>query len=181
MKRLEYMMMPRLLALSEIAWVEPSAKPNIDDFYKALIPQFKRLDAMNINYRIPDLEGFYNTNAFVDEATLNIKCPLPDAEVRYTTDGKFPTKASQLYEGPLKVTETTEFTLRTAIIRKQSQCIYSIDRNLQVPFQYQSDISFHSLRDRHRFNHICTLHRGSINISTFLSLKIMPYNIQPVS
>ena len=113
MKRLEYMMTPRLLALSEIAWVEPSAKPNIDDFYKALIPQFKRLDAMNINYRIPDLEGFYNTNAFVDEATLNIKCPLPDAEVRYTTDGKFPTKASQLYEGPLKVTETTEFTLRT--------------------------------------------------------------------
>ena len=113
MKRLEYMMMPRLLALSEIAWVEPSAKPNIDDFYKALIPQFKRLDAMNINYRIPDLEGFYNTNAFVDEATLDIKCPLPDAEIRYTTDGKFPTKASQLYEGPLKVTETTEFTLRT--------------------------------------------------------------------
>ena len=54
---------------------------------------------MNINYRIPDLEGFYNTNAFVDEATLDIKCPLPDAEIRYTTDGKFPTKASQLYEG----------------------------------------------------------------------------------
>lgn len=113
MKRLEYMIMPRLLALSEIAWVEPAAKPGIADFYKALIPQFKRMDAMNINYRIPDLEGFYNTNAFVDETTLNIECPLPDAEIRYTTDGTFPTKTSLLYEGPLKVTETTEFTLRT--------------------------------------------------------------------
>lgn len=113
MKRLEYMIMPRLLALSEIAWVEPAAKPGIADFYKALIPQFKRMDAMNINYRIPDLEGFYNTNAFVDETTLNIECPLPNAEIRYTTDGTFPTKTSLLYEGPLKVTETTEFTLRT--------------------------------------------------------------------
>lgn len=113
MKRLEYMIMPRLLALSEIAWVEPAAKPGIADFYKALIPQFKRMDAMNINYRIPDLEGFYNTNAFVDETTLNIECPLPDAEIRYTTDGTSPTKTSLLYEGPLKVTETTEFTLRT--------------------------------------------------------------------
>lgn len=113
MKRMEYMIMPRLLALSEIAWGQPETKPGIADFYKQLVPHFKRMDAMGINYRIPDLEGFYNTNAFIDETKLNITSPLPYAEIRYTTDGTFPSKASQLYKGPLKVTETTEFTFRT--------------------------------------------------------------------
>lgn len=113
MNRVEYMLMPRLLALSEISWVEPAAKPNVEEFYKEIVPQFRRMDKMGINYRIPDLQGFYNVNAFVDETTLKIECPLPGTEIRYTTDGTIPTKASKLYEGDLKVTESTEFMLRT--------------------------------------------------------------------
>lgn len=113
MKRVEYLIVPRMLALSEIAWVQPAAKPNLDDFYRQLVPQFKRMDVMEVNYRIPDLQGFYKVNAFIDETSVDLTCPLPGTEIRYTTDGSMPTKKSTLYNGPLKVLETTNFTFRT--------------------------------------------------------------------
>lgn len=104
---------PRMVALSEIAWVQPEAKPDLKEFYRQLVPHFKRMDILGLNYRIPDLEGFYKVNAFLDEASVDLTCPLPGIEVRYTTDGSMPTKQSTLYEGNLKVTETTDFTFRT--------------------------------------------------------------------
>lgn len=113
MKRIEYLIVPRMMALSEVAWVQPDAKPSIEEFYHLLIPHFKRMDVMKVNYRVPDLQGFYKVNAFIDETTVNLTCPLPDTEIRYTTDGTMPTKESSFYNGALAVTETTDFTFRT--------------------------------------------------------------------
>lgn len=113
MKRIEYLIVPRMIALSEIAWAEPAAKPGLDEFYRQLVPQFKRMDIMRVNYRIPDLQGFYKVNAFIDDATVNLTCPLPGTEIRYTTDGSMPTKKSSLYNGSLKIKETTDFAFRT--------------------------------------------------------------------
>lgn len=79
--------LPRMVALSEIAWVQPEAKPNLKEFYRQLVPHFKRMDVMGLNYRVPDLEGFYQVNAFLDETSVDLTCPLPGIEVRYTTDG----------------------------------------------------------------------------------------------
>lgn len=113
MKRIEYLIVPRMIALSEIAWAEPVAKPSLEEFYRQLVPQFKRMDVMRINYRVPDLQGFYKVNAFIDETTVDLTCPLPGTEIRYTTDGSMPTKESTLYNGALDVTETTDFAFRT--------------------------------------------------------------------
>ena len=113
MKRIEYLIVPRMIALSEIAWAEPVAKPSLEEFYRQLVPQFKRMDVMRINYRVPDLQGFYKVNAFIDETTVDLTCPLPGTEIRYTTDGSMPTKESALYNGALDVTETTDFAFRT--------------------------------------------------------------------
>lgn len=111
--RLEYMFMPRLLALSTIAWCERPAIPTIKDFYTQIAPQFARLDAIGVNYRVPDIMGFYNTNVFIDEGTVEVIKTMPGTEVRYTTDGTTPTVNSPLYEEPIKITETTDFTFRT--------------------------------------------------------------------
>ena len=111
--RLQYMILPRLLALSEIAWNEPSKIKGLDDFYAAIVPHFKRMDVMGINYRIPDLTGFYAVNVFIDEAIVDVKCPLPNAEIRYTTDGTMPNIDSKKYEGPITITESTDFIFRT--------------------------------------------------------------------
>lgn len=111
-ERAQYMIMPRMLALAELAWSDPAVK-SWDGFKERMVKQFPRLNVMNVNYRIPDLEGFYNTNAFVGEGTLAVECIDPSAEIHYTTDGSTPTLESPLYSEPVKVTETTDFTLRT--------------------------------------------------------------------
>ena len=47
--KVEYMLFPRLDALSEILW-SPKNKRNYPDFKRRLKTQFKRYDLMNINY-----------------------------------------------------------------------------------------------------------------------------------
>ncbi len=48
-KKVEYMLFPRLSALSEVLW-SPKAGRNWDDFQQRLMEQFKRYDLWNANY-----------------------------------------------------------------------------------------------------------------------------------
>ena len=59
------------------------------------------------------MQGFYKVNAFIDETTVELTCPLPGTEIQYTTDGSMPTKESALYNGALEVGKTTDFAFRT--------------------------------------------------------------------
>lgn len=111
-ERAQYMIMPRMMALSEQAWSDPSVK-SWDGFTERLVKQFPRLNIMGVNYRMPDLEGFNNTNAFIGEGNVTITCLDPSVEIHYTTDGSIPTLESPRYAEPIKVTETTDFTFRT--------------------------------------------------------------------
>ncbi len=111
-ERMHYMAVPRLLAIAELGWAQPD-KRDVQEFRARLSKQFERLNVMEINYRIPDLEGFNATNVFTDSATLDITCLDPTAQIRYTTDGSVPTAESTLYTGPVTVTESTDFTLAT--------------------------------------------------------------------
>lgn len=110
--RVEYLIMPRMLALSEVGWTMPENK-DWKKFQKKVIDQLPRLDVMGINYRIPDLVGGYTSNAFIGETTVAVECPAPLAEIYYTTDGSIPTKNSIPYTKPFTITETTNFIFRT--------------------------------------------------------------------
>ena len=111
-ERMQYMAMPRMMALAELAWSAP-ANMNWEDFTRRMVEQFPRLNTLNINYRIPDLEGFHATNVFVGEGTVSVGCLDPGAEIRYTIDGSIPTLESQQYTTPMDIAETTDFTFRT--------------------------------------------------------------------
>lgn len=111
-KRVEYLLFPRLVAFSEMVWL-PAEKKNEKDFLDRLPAQLKLLEAEKVNYRIPDLGGFYETNAFIDSKTLNLTCLKPNVEIRYTTDGKNPTRSSALYNGPITIDQSTDYIFRT--------------------------------------------------------------------
>ncbi len=110
-ERMQFMLTPRLLALSEIAWIDPATK-NEDTFLEKVIGQFPRLNVMKINYRIPDLKGFYERNTFTGEGIVDITCVDPSAKIYYTTDGSIPDQNSKPYTEPLRINETTEFVFR---------------------------------------------------------------------
>ncbi len=99
----EYMALPRMLALAEVVW-SPKDIRDWDRFAAALPAQLKRLDAMEVNYRIPNVTGLERDLITLgDSVTITLAALVPDAEIRYTTDGADPTGESTLYTGPVQL------------------------------------------------------------------------------
>lgn len=109
-ERVEYMTFPRALALANIAWTGGTEK-NWNLFQQHVAAQYKRLDALNVHYKMPELDGFLENNLFVKRGTLTIQNLMPGTEVRYTTDSTIPTKTAMLYTKPVIVTKPIGFTI----------------------------------------------------------------------
>lgn len=109
--RLHYMTLPRMLALSEISWQNPSQK-NWEQFQKKVELNLLRFDLMNMNYYIQKMDGFYSSNMFIGQDTLTIKSGYNKATIRYTTDGTFPGAQSKEYTEPIVINESTDFIFR---------------------------------------------------------------------
>ena len=73
---------------------------------------YGRMYELGINFRWPGLEGLNKNNAFIKDATVEIKSKQKNMEIRYTTDGTEPTQSSLLYTKPFKITETTSLKIR---------------------------------------------------------------------
>jgi hexosaminidase len=103
-KRADYMYMPRLTALSEMLWTHKEGE--YDSYLKRLTEQYKRMDALKINYRLPDLPNLLNEYVFTNEGKLSITSPLPSLTIRYTTDGTLPDVKSPVLPSPLTITKS---------------------------------------------------------------------------
>jgi hexosaminidase len=102
-EHLEYMVFPRLLALSEAVW-SPAKEKDYANFQRRLLYQFGRLDKQNVHYRIPEpagLKDFYT--ATDDHAVVNLTPPIPGSQIYYTLDGTTPTDQSSRYREPFQV------------------------------------------------------------------------------
>jgi hexosaminidase len=90
-KRADYQFMPRMTALAELLWTNKQSLYN--DYLMRLVEQYPRLDAMNINYRMPDLDNMLDTRVFVKTDTINAAA-VNNMVVRYTTNGTPPVVSS---------------------------------------------------------------------------------------
>ncbi|UAY54940.1 family 20 glycosylhydrolase [Arachidicoccus terrestris] len=106
--RLEYMEYPRMLALSEVLW---TAKTDDSSFMHRLNNQFKRMDKMNIHYRLPDIEGILQNNAFLDSAILDVQPPKEDLTIHYTVNGQTPALSDPVLDHPLVIKENMTIKL----------------------------------------------------------------------
>ncbi len=91
-KRADFMTMPRMTAMAEVAWTDSSR--NYLSYLERLQNQYHRWDVMHIHYRLPDLTGFTDNNVFIDSADFSVQKPLPNLIIHYTVDGSFPTQQS---------------------------------------------------------------------------------------
>jgi hexosaminidase len=97
--QVEYMLLPRLLALSEVVWTRKELR-DYEDFSARLIPQYDRLAARGVNFRLPPPGGLGGRKIAGGPVALTITPPYPGAEVRYTVDGSEPTRDSPELTGP---------------------------------------------------------------------------------
>ncbi|WP_315853185.1 family 20 glycosylhydrolase [Mucilaginibacter robiniae] len=114
----EYMLLPRMLALSEVAW-SPLANKNYTDFTENRLPhQLARLDKNQYNYRVPIAIGAKDTSYTGSQLTVNLKSPVEGAKVYYTIDGYTPGETTLIYDHPFTLNiPTNEYReLQTMVI-----------------------------------------------------------------
>ena len=103
----EYMLFPRLLALAEVAW-SPKGARSWDGFLSRLPAQLARLDALGVEYRVPEPAGPWGDRRVLeDRMRVTIATPFAEGVIRYTTDGSEPTASSPRYAGPIDVVVTS--------------------------------------------------------------------------
>jgi len=105
-KQVEYMIFPRLMALSEVAW--GTADPaHYKEFEGRVISHFKILDEMGVNYA----KSIYNVTGKVMSFNNGISYELSTSQnptgIRYTLDGTVPTANSKRYRKVIPVPKST--------------------------------------------------------------------------
>lgn len=115
MEHLDYMIFPRILALSEAVWSGP--EKDWEHFKSRLYRHYGMLQKLNVNYCRPadkvDIIPEINTTGKYAVVTLATEQYMP--EIRYTTDGSAPTASSNLYKGGFEVKGSS--TIKAAIFR----------------------------------------------------------------
>lgn len=130
----EYMILPRILALSEVAW-SPLSKKSFADFANMRLPfHLERFDKGNYNYRVPPVIGGQDTILFGSQLDVKLKSPVHGAKVYYTIDGYPPRETDKEYTIPMSynVPENQYRELKTIVITpsgKRSQLTHSIMYN----------------------------------------------------
>jgi hexosaminidase len=156
----EYMILPRLTALSEVTW-SPAEKRNWEDFNIRLLKMMDRFDAAGINYSRGsfhvDMSASYDDSS--GSIVLELTSEQPSPEIRYSTDGTDPSTDSPLYDKPLKMTEKA--TVKAAIFREGKMTgrisAKSININKATGMKVQYNIPF---SDRYRGHGDRTLVNG---------------------
>ena len=111
----EYMLMPRLLALSEVVWSQKSLR-SFADFSRRVVPHYDRLAAAAVNFRLPPPDGLGGKKLISGPTQVQVYPPFPGAEIRFTTDGTDPTRESPLLpDGPLEVRDSAVVKARTVL------------------------------------------------------------------
>ncbi|EDP72478.1 beta-N-acetylhexosaminidase [Flavobacteriales bacterium ALC-1] len=126
-KQVEYMIFPRILAMSEVLWSNPEQK-NYDNFVSRLENFHERLDALDINYanHLYEIEGIMSLedgNAFYE-----LKSYTEGKIIRYTLDGNEPNANSKVYDSQIPIFK--DCTIKAAVFNDEKQLGKSFSQSI---------------------------------------------------
>ncbi len=110
-KHVEYMLFPRIAALSEIAWQAQGTK-NWVHFRQKMNQMLKRYEAMDINYAYSALRPTVGIEFIQANNQLKVSLETElEADIYYTTDGTKPhPESATLYKQPFLLNESATIT-----------------------------------------------------------------------
>lgn len=116
--KVEYMVLPRVLALSEIAWTALDRK-NYKNFSEERVPlHLAKLDNTSTMYRVPTAIGISDTTYLGAKFSIPLKSSVTGSKIFYTLDGYNPRETDRLFEKPIEITVplNEKRTLKTIVV-----------------------------------------------------------------
>lgn len=104
----EYMIMPRITALSEVQWVKPEKK-NYKEFLTRLPRLLNLYSKLGYNFatHVFDVQAKMTPNFETNSLDVELST-IDDAPIYYTLDGTEPTASSTKYDGKFSIRENSE-------------------------------------------------------------------------
>ena len=128
-----YMIFPRIIALSEVVWSNPTSK-NWAKFQEKLAAHYSLLQAYNINYCRPsnrvDIVSSIDTS--LQNATISFNSEQFKPTIYYTLDGSNPQTSSAVYTKPFSV--VGKATIKAAILNAKKSAPDSVLINFHKAF-----------------------------------------------
>lgn len=101
-QHVEYMVLPRMLALSEVVWSKKEDK-NWDSFNKRLQTHFSSFERKGWNFAPGNFKVEVRPSSETGKLSVNLSTEAYGGEIYYTIDGTNPTLKSNRYEGPVNI------------------------------------------------------------------------------
>ncbi|MBN2281371.1 MAG: family 20 glycosylhydrolase [Candidatus Marinimicrobia bacterium] len=105
----QYMLLPRLAAMSEVLWSSPQ-KRDLRHFSAKMKNLLALYDKLGLNYARSAFQVFLDADFDVEEKKFHVelRSEIEVPEIRYTLNGENPTTGSLLYQKPLTLKKSTE-------------------------------------------------------------------------
>ncbi|HLS94892.1 MAG TPA: family 20 glycosylhydrolase [Sphingobacterium sp.] len=104
-KKVEFTILPRLLALAEIAWTAPERKDWKDFSENRAARHLAKLDQTETVYRVPEVYGLKDTIIYASEYTIrDLKPSVEGAKIYYTLDDYDPSELDLEFTKEVKIT-----------------------------------------------------------------------------
>ncbi len=113
-EHLEYMVLPRMAALSEVLWL-PKENKNWNDFNERLQSHFSGYGQKGLHYSTGNFTVSIKPSSQNGQLAVTLFSEALNGEIRYTTDGTEPTLQSIKYEQPIAINSSVVLKASTVV------------------------------------------------------------------
>ncbi|MDJ1492354.1 glycoside hydrolase family 20 protein [Cytophagaceae bacterium DM2B3-1] len=139
-QQVEYMMLPRALAIAELAWSKPEKK-NYPDFLRRVRVHQAILKTNDINCADVFDEIMDSVTIKTNQPPiLHLSTSLPKSEIYYTLDGSNPSISSLQYKGPIEIVKSE--TVRAAVFFEGKQKGRVFEKEFHISKSTGKPVSF---------------------------------------
>ncbi|PRY02915.1 hexosaminidase [Pontibacter ummariensis] len=148
---LEYMVLPRMLALAEVGW-SPKENRDWDNFNQRLQSQFRVFDQKGLTYSKGNFTVDIKPSSEGGALKVSLFTEAMHGEVYYTLDGSDPSTQSILYEQPIQMDSSVVLKAVTVVKGnvmglKPAEQSFSMHKAVGRDVQYEHPASIHYAAD----------------------------------
>ncbi len=150
-EHLEYMVLPRMLALAEVVWT-PKEKKNWDNFNQRLQQHFKGFEQRGLHFSPGNFTVDIKPSVQDGKLTVHLSTEILNGEIYYTTDGSLPTAASKKYSSSMII--DSSIVLKAATVKngkvlgvKPAEQSFVMHRAIAAPVVYTNPVSKYYMAD----------------------------------